>query len=510
MILLKRIGHLKTINLVLLVLCITFVISCSNTSEEDIPPKGREDSLNVYLQKVMKRFQIPGLAIAILQKGKPLYSNAFGYKNIDTKEPLNKNDIFHFASVSKPFVATAVMQLVEKNKMNLEEKLISYLPYFKLADERYKKITIRQMLNHTSGIPDVRDYEWDKPQYDEEAAERYVRSLKDQKMLFDPGTQFRYSNMAYDILGDVIAKVSGVSFEDYIDINIFNPLMMKESSFLINKISKNLRTYPHVWKLWPSVSLVYPYNRYHAPSSTLNSSVIEMMNWAQANLNKGIFNGTRILEAESYDLLWKNSIRFSDEIQIGLGWFIEDYHGFRAIGHGGGDTGYRSNITLLPEKQIGIIIASNYDMTPMPSIQSGVLAILLGYHSEIPRLSVVMKIAEVLNNEGIDAAKKLYYQLREEAQEQYSFGHLELNRLGYYYLENNDVQKAIEIFRFNSELYPDVANTWDSLGEAYMVAGQNGQAIISYEKSVELNPDNINGIEMLKKLRSINKPKNAK
>jgi tetratricopeptide (TPR) repeat protein len=227
-----------------------------------------------------------------------------------------------------------------------------------------------------------------------------------------------------------------------------------------------------------------------------------MMNWAQANLNKGVLNGNRILRTESYDLLWKNSITFTDETQIGLSWFLGDYHGIQTVGHGGGDTGYRSNITLLPEKQIGIIIASNYDLTPMGAIRAGVLAILFGYESEIPRLSVAMKIAEVFNQESIDAAKAFYFKLKNEAEQEYSFSHLELNRLGYYYLGKEEIQKAIEIFEFNVELYPDVANTYDSLGEAYMVAGDKEKAIVNYEKSVELDPENTNGIERLKKLRS--------
>ena len=302
----------------------------------------------------------------------------------------------------------------------------------------------------------------------------------------------------------MIAKVSGISFEDYVKVNILDPLMMKESSFLIKEISKDLRTYPHVWKLWPVVSEVYPYNRPHAPSSTLNSSVIEMMNWAQANLNKGVLNGNRILKTESYDLLWKNSLTFSEETKIGLSWFLNDYRGIQTIGHGGGDTGYRSNITLLPAKQIGIIIASNYDRTPMGSIQAGVLDILFAHKPQISKFSIAMRITETFNKDGIDAAKTLYSKLKAEAKEEYSFGHRELNYLGYYYIGKDEIQKAIEILEFNVELFPEVANTYDSLGEAYMTADQNEKAIINYEKSVELDPGNTNGIDMLKKLRDIN------
>jgi CubicO group peptidase (beta-lactamase class C family) len=487
----------------LLVFCSILFLNCTRVSDEDIAPKGLADSLNIYIKKVMTRFKIPGLTIAIVKDGNPLYTNAFGVTNVDTKEKMRLENIFHFASVSKPFVATAVMQLVEQGKMNLDDKLISYLPYFRLAGEDYKNITIRQMLNHTSGIPDVRDYEWDKPQFDEGAAERYVRSLKDLQMLFAPGEGARYSNMAFDIMGDVIAKVSRMSFEDYITQNILDPLEMKESSFLIKEISDELRTYPHIWDLKPVVSEVYPYNRPHAPSSTLNSSVIEMMNWAQANLNKGELDGTRILKKESYNVLWDTTVNFTENTKIGLSWFINNYHGLRIISHGGGDLGYRSNITLIPERQLGIILASNYSRTPMSDICDGVLAILFGYAYEIPRLAVSMEIAEVFNSKGIEAAKEYYYKLKSEGEDKYSFNHWDLNRLGYHYLGKNETQKAIEIFEFNVELYPEEANTYDSLGEAYMAAGNIEKAIVNYEKSVELDSGNTNAIKMLKKLKGI-------
>ena len=115
-----------------------------------------------------------------------------------------------------------------------------------MKDERYKTITIRQMLSHVSGMPDVEDYEWDKPQYDECALERYVRSLTDLSLIAAPGTKFRYSNMAYEILGDVIAKVSGESFEDYVKHHILEPLEMKISTLLVKQADPQLLTSPHV------------------------------------------------------------------------------------------------------------------------------------------------------------------------------------------------------------------------------------------------------------------------
>ncbi len=156
--------------------------------------------------------------------------------------------------MSKPFVATAIMQLVERGAMSLDAPVTDYLPYFKLSGTEYARITIRQMLNHTSGMPDVEDYEWDRPQFDEDAAERYVRSLENEAMIAAPGELWRYSNMAFDTLGDVIAKVSGQSFESYVKENILDPLGMTASTFLQPDVPEELRTPPHVGRGEPIVS----------------------------------------------------------------------------------------------------------------------------------------------------------------------------------------------------------------------------------------------------------------
>jgi CubicO group peptidase (beta-lactamase class C family) len=117
----------------------------------------------------------------------------------------------------------------------LNDPVIKHLPYFRLKDPRYKEITVRQMVTHTSGMLDVTNYHWDKPEYDDGALERYVRSLDDKTLRWAPGKEFRYSNMAFEVLGDLVAKVSGKSFEEYVAENILEPVGMKSSTLLYKK-----------------------------------------------------------------------------------------------------------------------------------------------------------------------------------------------------------------------------------------------------------------------------------
>ncbi|HEY0742148.1 MAG TPA: serine hydrolase domain-containing protein, partial [Chryseosolibacter sp.] len=284
------------------------VLSCSKPAVSPGQTTSLNRKLNAYLSKTVEQLNIPGLTVAITRNDSVIYSDAFGYRNIDTREELTPRHVFHWASVSKTFVATAIMQLWEQKKIDVNQKVTTYLPYFRQQDPLYKDVTIRQMLNHTSGIGDVDDYEWDKPQYDSGALERFVRSIENDKMLFAPGTDMQYSNTAYETLGAVIAKVSGMSFETYVRKNILDPLGMKTTSFLYPEIPDSLRVSGHVWAGKPIVSKHYPYNRMHGPSSTLNSNVLEMTHYAFAHLNRGEYNGKRILSDSIYNRWWTNTI----------------------------------------------------------------------------------------------------------------------------------------------------------------------------------------------------------
>ena len=183
--------------------------------------------LHEMLTDLVENERFPGLAVGIASDNKILLAGEYGTANVLTGAPVVRRSLFHQASVSKTFVATAIMQLVERGKVDLDSPIINYLTYFKLADEQYRNITVRQLMNHTSGMPDEDDYAWERPEYDEQSLERYVKGIAHRKLLSDPGEKFAYSNIGYEILGDMIAKVSGMSFEHYMKTNILEPTGMQ-------------------------------------------------------------------------------------------------------------------------------------------------------------------------------------------------------------------------------------------------------------------------------------------
>jgi CubicO group peptidase (beta-lactamase class C family) len=328
--------------------------------------------LQPVLERLIQQQQLPGFAIAVVENNRIAYAAAFGVKNLSRKDdPITTRTLFHMCSITKPFVATSIMQLVERGKIDLDKPVVTYVPYFRMADERYKIITVRQMVTHTSGMPDVTTYEWDKPQYDEGALERYVRSLTDLHLIFPPGKRYRYSNMAFEVLGDVIAKVSGESFEDYVQHHILTPLRMKDSTLLFPGADSSLLAWGHELDGHgrPFPSKVYPYNRMHSPSSDLHSNVLDMSRWAIANINRGELDGVRILKASTYDVMWKpaGDFELSSDVPAtgkshpGISWRVGEYRGNKLVWHNGSDTGFHSGLALLPDKKIAVVWMTNAD-----------------------------------------------------------------------------------------------------------------------------------------------------
>lgn len=482
---------------------ILFLIGCKQPSPET-PVPAEVKRIDTYLQAVVDRQQIPGLTLAATRNDTILYARAFGVRNVTTKELMKPGNIFHWASVSKTFVATAVMQLVEKGKIKLDDKLIAYLPYFKQKDENYKNITIRQMLNHTSGIGDVEDYEWDKPQNDDAAPERYVRSLANDPMRFEPGKDWAYSNTAFEILGVVIATVSGMPFETYVKKNILEPLGMERTSFIYPEVPDSLRVTGHVWAAKPILSKVYPYNRIHAPSSTLNSNVLEMTHYATANLHRGKYNNIQILSDSSYNLLWTNSVNLKDKPAVGISWFLDEHKGLKTVSHSGGDTGFRSFLLLVPEKNISVMVACNYELCRTGAMAYAVLDLLLGEKPPEIERQIGFSFAEVLVKEGLESAKAFYKKMKEDSLQRKYFLWKEdegaMTYPGSLLLDREMLNEALEVFKFNLELNPNSGHAWGHVGITYARLANKELARQNLKKAIELLPDEEYLKEELKKL----------
>ena len=412
-----------------------------------------EEQLSPRLEKIMLGFDLPGLAIGVVQEGEIIYAKALGYSNLETQDPLTLQSIFHMASISKPFVATAIMQLAERGKLSLDDPVKKYLPYFTLQGESYSSITIRQMLTHYSGMPDVQDYQWDQPEYDEGALERFVKSIAGEKLLHPPGNKFAYSNMAFECLGDVIHKVSGLSFAEYQQQYILTPSGMHSSTFLKPTHLPELWAAPHIRTLSTEVWEGYPYNRRHGPSSTLHSNVLDMCRWAMINMNRGELDGNSILSTKSYRELWEIQEKVGNNGGIGLSWFIGSHRGVKRIGHSGGDRGFNTDLVILPSKKTAVIVMSNFSPAPVGVISRMCLDILLGYPVEMIPYPAMVSVTKELEVEGMDSATRLWKRLKKDQKKGYEFKTQRFSGLSTA-IDLDEVEKAKTLTLFLRQIYP--------------------------------------------------------
>ncbi|MEM9300302.1 MAG: serine hydrolase [Bacteroidota bacterium] len=460
---------------------------CQNTRNERSVSELTFDSL-LIVQK--ESWSIPGVAIGILRNDSIVYAKGLGVKSIKTGDAITTKSIFHTASVSKPFTATAIVQLLEQGKLNLNDKLIQYIPYFKMEDTRYRDITLKHILTHTSGIPDVDDYEWSQPQYDEDAAKRYASGFSETILDFEPGTEYNYSNAAYDLLANVISSVSGMTFEAYMKKFIFEPVGMTSSTFYTPEVPEDLATTPHILddSLQIATGYHYPYNRRHAPSSTLQSNVEDMLKWARVNLNKGEIDGKRIYSEDSYHLLISSQVETQWGANRALGWGIREVGKYKVINHSGGDDGYLSFFAFVPEKNLGFVMMANNDFYwSGDASRIWMQQLLLGEVEKEWKVSIGYKLKDYILTEGIEKCKEVYFQIAKEDSIYWCEPKF-LDELGYSLLWRGHEKAALDIFQFAVELEPDNATWNESVGEAYLALGEKENAIEWYEKAVELNP----------------------
>lgn len=461
------------------------------------------ERVDSFIHEYLDWHNIPGLSIAVISENKVVFSKGYGVGSVNTGKKVTPETLFSAASVTKLFVGTAVAQLAEQKRINLNDPVRKHLPYFKLKDDRYTSITILQLLSHTSGLPDIEAGElyssWENPEYDDGALERYVRSLQNTTLAARPGESYSYSNMAYDVLGDLISKVSGMPFEQYIKQNLLDPLEMEKSTILFKNVDKNLLATPHLMdeKFEYKESALIPYSRRHPACGTLFSNIRELSHWAIANLNRGLFKGKRILEASSYEMMWRPAVR--EDNPVGISWLIENFGPYKMFSHGGGDPGYRTEFYIIPDKAVGVVVMANCWEDQINPIALKVLNLLLGKEEKDWFSFFQGQIwKSIRNNRSEITAQYCRELIKKNGLD--LFHPAILNQLGQRLEDMNKLDYALALYKLNTELYPKIFQLFNILARTCLKMGKDNQAGEACRKSLELAPDNQEAMEMLKKI----------
>ena len=433
-------------------------------------------SLGTVLAQIRERWGTPGLAAALVDHDKT-YSCCLGTLNLDDPQAVRTTSTFCTASVSKVFTATAVMQLVESGQIDLDLPVNAYLPEFFLQDERSRWITPRQLLSHISGMPDESESDYvrlySQPEYDAGAVERYLLAQRQKTLISKPGTRFIYSNIGYNVLGALISRVSGETFEEYMRQNVLFASGMRSSTFLPGEIEARNLARPHIRAPYMQVSSLYPYHRADAPSSSLHSDLNDLCIWARFCLGVHQSDGRNVLRMETLHAMWQPVVYRGHGLyqHMATGWNTGVYRGQPVICHGGQGAGLSAFLALLPERKQAAICLINEESPVRQRVVEALLDVLLGREPQLGSLSWLVPVSRALAAGGINAARQAAQTLLVHRPAGIEIDEGGLLRLGQQLLLAGRVQSGIEILRLNLKAFPASDDTRECLRAASRHAG---------------------------------------
>lgn len=456
------------------------VISQSKSVNET---KTKHEEIDILMKHCYENGMFNG-TILVSENGKVIYRNAFGYANLGTKEQLITESAFYLASVSKQFTSMAIMILKEKNKLKYSDKLSKYFPEFPAyADD----VTIKQLMTHTSGIPNHYRLGAYKPNLKNSDVLEIL--IKQKSLDFNPGDRYSYSNGGYVLLAMIAEKASGVPFHIFMDENIFKPLGMNKT--LVFDESK-----PKVKNRALGYNMFNELNDYEiltTGAGGIYSTINDLFLWDQSLYTEILVTRESINEAFTPTVL--NDGKISN---YGFGWAITGNNQNKSVSHGGSLAGFRTYIKRdITKKNAYIILTNNGNAVKLTEINNAIENILGNSSYALPKIPISAKLIDLLEVNNTETALNLTREILKNQQNEYQIDELVINGIGYKYLNEGNMETAIAIFKFNIELNPTSSNVFDSMGEAYMNKGDTTQAIINYKKSIQLHPNNSNAIKML-------------
>lgn len=434
-------------------------------------------------------------SVLVAEKGKVIYKKGLGLADMEWNIPNQPDTKHRLGSITKQFTAMAIMQLVEQGKLKLDVPISAYLPDY--PKKNGDVITIHHLLTHSSGTPNLTSFLGFIKNVERNSYHpaQLVNLFADSTLQFEPGKKFAYSNSGYILLGYLIEKVTGKSYEQVLQENIFSPLKMNNTGYdhhrsvLKNRASgyeKNGRHYVNA----NFIDMSVPYG-----AGALYSTVEDLFLWDQA------LYSNRLLRKENMDLVFNKHIP-SGGSYYAYGWGIGEIRlgntaeRIETIGHGGGIAGFNTQLTRIPSDKSFIVLLNNTGGAPLNQMTDAIAAILYDKSYDLPKKSVAYSLADMIDKEGLPAALKYYNGIKDSVG--YYLDEREMNRTGYEFLQSGKHKEAAAIFKLNTQAFPKSANVYDSYGEALMALGNKTEAIENYKQSVKLNPGNEDAIKILK------------
>lgn len=350
------------------------LIQCKTVQVKEIKPQ-----LDAYFEQqegTLSEGDKPGYSMIITKKDSIIYKRNFGSADLDKKTPITETTIFDIASASKQFTGMAIALLEEQGKININDKIIKYLPDL---SKSMRDITVYQLVHHTSGIRDwptlcaLKGWQPEKPL----SLDDIYEILKKQESLnFTPGTEFSYSNSNYNLLAKIVEAVTDTSFESWVHDNIFIPLVMENTYFVKNcNLEENIIANSYYFD--GNEYIPFSNNLSAFGSSSIMSSTADMLKWL-TNFNSKILGGNDAFNK----ITQKGNLNNNKNIDYGYGLYITEIIGKKTYYHDGAWGGYRSETVFFPEDSVGVAFLSNNGTLNPQKIVNDIAEILFGYKTE--------------------------------------------------------------------------------------------------------------------------------
>jgi CubicO group peptidase (beta-lactamase class C family) len=451
-----------------------------------------------YMSRAAEYGQFDG-AILVVDRGKPVYERAFGLANLELNSPNTTSTRFEIASMTKPMTAIAIMQLVQEGKVSLNGKITDYLPWY--PRETGSRITVDQLLTHTSGIRQDIVFDEPSPGADVVAAinadlypnDSLVKLIARRPLLFEPGTSFGYSSDGYAVLGAIVEHVSGRPFWEALRERVFDRADMTQTGvsrlgpLVPGRASGYAQTFG-AFENAPHIGVT--------PAGGLYSTLRDLRRFDEA------LYGATLVNAESRSRLfalrtaitaygWKTS---EDTLPNGTR--------RRVLRTTGGLPGFQALMVRVPDVHRTIILLSNVrTMTwHFDDFAVAIGRILDGRSYSLPKRSAAESIAATLSTPSGSAGVDSRFAAMRRDSAHFVVNEAELNRLGYYFMSRGMIADALIVFTLNVNAFPRSANAYDSLGEAFLARRDTVRAVANYRRSLELDPNNSNAANILKRI----------
>lgn len=480
------------------VLTFTFFTSCQKDTTQDIISANiKSEKIDTLLSNYSKYGKFMG-AVLVANEGQVILKKGYGMANVEWDMPNQPNTKFRLASITKQFTAMLIVQLAAENKVSLHEPISTYLPEY--PKENASKITIHHLLTHTSGIP---EFDLFLNYYDIERKtlkpEQLLHLFWEQPLQSEPGSTFEYSNPGYVVLGVIIERITGKSYETVLQEKIFDPLGMVNSGYdhhytvLKNRASGYTPSYfrgQFVNVNYVDMSIPYA-------AGSIYSTVEDLFLWDQALYTN------QLVPAKYKELLFGKYISTTRNRSYGYGWFTGDLRVgnskkyFTVNSHGGGINGFRTEIIRIPKTKTLIVLLSNNEQSHLYDLKVAINGIVHDKPYDSNK-SIAYEMIDIIKSEGIQNGLSFFNKVKDNSD--FYLNLEELNAVGYELLETNLIQEAATVFELNLNAHPNHFGVYDSFGEILLIQGDTIQAIENYKKSVRINPKNRGGVRVLKSL----------